>query len=180
MSSILEGILNQTEATPISNVNGKNVYTFNDAVKVTNRELAEEKLNGKREEFGERETRENGMAYTKTKCSSVAINPENYFSNRYKKVKEEGKTIYEVVTDYRAIKEQSTGRVYTNNIIVDMVSVKAEPKGKQKIEYVGKKTISDSEFINDYKSYLNVEAMQKVASVIISSGQTSEGDSLEI
>lgn len=173
--NILQQILDETEATPISTVNGMKVYDFHDTVKVTNRELAVEKLQGKEVDFGERETRENGLAFTHTKCNAVAINPENYFINRYRKLKEKTKTIYEVVTDYRAIKEQNSGRVYTNNIIVHRIALTSD-----KLEYIGKKIISDSEFINEFKGKLNVEAMEKIAGVIIANGDSDDGDSLEI
>lgn len=172
--SILQEILNETESKPIAQVNGRNVYDFEGAVKVSNRELAEEKLQGKKEDFGQRVVRENGLAYTSTKCSAVAINPENYYLNRYKKSKKGSQTVYEVVTDYRAIKEQSSGRVYTNNIVVELVG-----KAKDGLEYLGKKIISDTEFINEYKSKLNTEAMEQIAKVILGSRVDDKGDSLE-
>ena len=113
------------------------------------------------------------MCYTRTQCHTVAVNPDNY----YLKKKEETKTIYEVVSDYRAIKEQSTGRVYTNNIVVDMVE-----NSKDGLKYIGRKNISDTEFINEFKNNLNNESFQKIASVILESveGQaTGQGDSLD-
>lgn len=173
---VLEEIIKNGEATPIANVNGRNVYTFSDAVRVNNKERAEEIYEGK-VDFGNREVREGGLCYTRTQCHTVAVNPDNYYLNRYRKKKEETKTIYEVVSDYRAIKEQSTGRVYTNNIVVDMVE-----NSKDGLKYVGRKNISDTEFINEFKNNLNNESFQKIASVILESveGQaTGQGDSLD-
>ena len=173
---VLEEIIKNGEATPIANVNGRNVYTFSDAVRVNNKERAEEIYEGK-VDFGNREVREGGLCYTRTQCHTVAVNPDNYYLNLYRKKKEGTKTIYEVVSDYRAIKEQSTGRVYTNNIVVDMVE-----NSKDGLKYVGRKNISDTEFINEFKNNLNNESFQKIASVILESveGQaTGQGDSLD-
>lgn len=173
---VLEEIIRNGEATPIASVNGRNVYTFSDAVRVNNKERAEEIYEGK-VDFGNREVREGGLCYTRTQCHTVAVNPDNYYLNRYRKKKEGAKTIYEVVSDYRAIKEQSTGRVYTNNIVVDMVE-----NSKDGLKYVGRKNISDTEFINEFKNNLNNESFQKIASVILESveGQaTGQGDSLD-
>lgn len=173
---VLEEIIKNGEATPIAKVNGRNVYTFSDAVRVNNKERAEEIYEGK-VDFGNREVREGGLCYTRTQCHTVAVNPDNYYLNRYRKKKEGTKTIYEVVSDYRAIKEQSTGRVYTNNVVVDMVE-----NSKDGLKYVGRKNISDTEFINEFKNNLNNESFQKIASVILESveGQaTGQGDSLD-
>lgn len=175
--SILESIMQEADVKPISTVNGKNVYTFADAVKVNNKERAEEVLEGK-VDFGNRVTREGGLCYANTKCHSVAVNLDNYYLNRYRKIKKDDKTtIYEVVTDYRAIKEQSTGRVYTNNIVVEIVE-----NSKTGIKYVGKKTISDIEFINSFKNSLSHEALSQIASAILSAqkGQKEPtGDTLD-
>ena len=173
---VLEEIIKNGEATPIGKVNGRNVYTFSDAVRVNNKERAEEIYEGK-VDFGNREVREGGLCYTRTQCHTVAVNPDNYYLNRYRKKKEGTKMIYEVVSDYRAIKEQSTGRVYTNNIVVDMVE-----NSKDGLKYIGRKNISDTEFINEFKNNLNNESFQKIASVILESveGQaTGQGDSLD-
>lgn len=173
---ILQQIMQQADVEPIAHVNGRDVYTFNDAVKVNNKERAEEILEGK-VDFGNRQTREGGLCYTRTQSHSVAVNPENYYLNRYKKTKKGTSTIYEVVTDYRAIKEQATGRVYTNNIVVEIVE-----NSKDGLKYVGKKTISDSDFVNEFKNSLNQDAMQKIASVILGAtkGQMEQqGDSLD-
>lgn len=173
---VLEEIIKNGEATPIAKVNGRNVYTFSDAVRVNNKERAEEIYEGK-VDFGNREVREGGLCYTRTQCHTVAVNPDNYYLNRYRKKKEGTKMIYEVVSDYRAIKEQSTGRVYTNNIVVDMVE-----NSKDGLKYIGRKNISDTEFINEFKNNLNNVSFQKIASVILESveGQaTGQGDSLD-
>lgn len=174
---ILENIISQADVKPIASVNGKNVYTFADAVKVNNKERAEEVYEGK-VDFGNRVTREGGLCYTSTQTHSVAVNPENYFLNRYRKTKKDEKTtVYELVTDYRAIREQASGRVYTNNIVVEIVE-----NSKTGIKYIGKKNISDSEFINEFKNSLNQESFEKIASVILMAreGQNGQqGDSLD-
>ena len=174
---VLEEIIKNGEATPIANVNGRNVYTFSDAVRVNNKERAEEIYEGK-VDFGNREVREGGLCYTRTQCHTVAVNPDNYYLNRYRKRKVDDKTtLYEIVTDYRAIKEQSSGRVYTNNIVVEMVE-----NSKEGLKYVGKKNISDLEFINEFKRELNHESLAKLVAVILEAreGQNGQqGDSLD-
>lgn len=174
---ILENIISQGDVKPIANVNGRNVYTFADAVKVNNKERAEEVYEGK-VDFGNRQTREGGLCYARTQTHSVAVNPDNYYLNRYRKRKIDDKTtLYEVVTDYRAIKEQSSGRVYTNNIVVELVE-----NSKEGLKYVGKKNISDLEFINEFKRELSHESLAKLVAVILEAreGQDGQqGDSLD-
>lgn len=174
---VLEQIISQSEAKPVANVDGRNVYTFTDAVKVNNKQKAEEVIEGKMD-FGQRETRDNGLCYKRTEARALAFNPENFYINRYKKVKTKDKIVYEVVTDYRAIKEQSTGSIYTSNVVVDIVGTTKEGG----LTYIGQKQISDVDFVNDYKSMLNQESMKKVAEAILKGKESTpsgQGDSLE-
>lgn len=159
---LLEQIISQTEAEPVATINGKNVYDFENAQKVNKRRLAEEKISGKHVELGEREVTDGGMHYTHSKADTVAINPENYFLNRARKVKKSnGNTAYEIVTDYRAIKEQSTGRIYTNNITAYVIGMHG--RGITLIETT---KISDKDFVNDFKQSLSHADMARVIEAI--------------
>lgn len=174
---ILEEIIKQSDVSPVANVNGRNVYTFADAVRVNNKQKAEEVIEGKMD-FGTRETRDNGLCYKRTEARAVAFNPENFYINRYKKMKAKDKVLYEVVTDYRAVKEQNVGQIYTSTISVDLVE-----QTKDGLTYVGQKKISDIDFVNEYKGMLNQDAMKQIAIAILKGKEAQpigQGDSLEL
>ena len=89
---------------------------------------------------------------------SVAINPDVYYINRYKRVKD---SLY-VVTDYRAIQEQPTGRVYAK--MIPAYVIKRNDKGSLVLEKVV--TVSDTEFVGDFTRILNREAMAQIKPLI--------------
>lgn len=165
---VLSALLSEDNTvTPMGEINGKTVYSFEDIQKVNTLRLAKERLNGKRIDFGERETRQDGLGYTQTKTDVVAL-PTTFFENRYKKSTFNKETVYEVVTDWRACREQSTGHVYTNNVLVYIIgsSKVTEAEAKQGIQpelvLKGTKQISDTEFIDEYKQKLNQQSMVRI------------------
>lgn len=155
---LLEQIVNETTGiTPVATIDGVQVYTFDDAQKLNARELTESKITGQKVELGERKLTADGMGYTSSMAKNVAVDPGQFYDNRIHQVDD---TI-EVVTDYRAIQEQPSGRVYTNNVPV-YVLVK---DGKQwKIETT--KTINADDFVRDFKEKLNNDSMKTVKSLI--------------
>ena len=94
--------------------------------------------------------------------------PTTFFENRYKKSTFNKEPVYEVVTDWRACREQSTGHVYTNNVLVYIIgsSKVTEAEAKQGIQpeliLKGTKQISDTEFIDEYKKKLNQQSMVRI------------------
>lgn len=106
------------------------------------------------------------VAETPTKY--VSVNLDSYYINRFKKVED---ALY-IVTDYRAIKEQGSGRVYMKQIPAFVV--KRNKKGDLYLEKTV--TISDNEFIADFTHILNHEAMKTVLPLLVSgAGVTEEG-----
>jgi hypothetical protein len=176
---ILKSILSENEVTPLGSLNGTPLYSFEDAQRINKIGLVKEKIQGKEVEFGERPMRPDGLGYLETKSNAIAV-PTSFFENRYRKVeivktslnektkKEETvkDVYYEVVTDYRACKEQASGRVYTTTIHVYQIGAKKDSKGNADLFLIGQRNISDTEFINEFKGKLNKESMVKIFKLI--------------
>lgn len=189
---ILKSILSENEVTPLGSLNGTPLYSFEDAQRINKIGLVKEKIQGKEVEFGERPMRPDGLGYLETKANAIAV-PTSFFENRYRKVeivktslnektkKEETvkDVYYEVVTDYRACKEQASGRVYTTTIHVYQIGAKKDSKGNADLFLIGQRNISDADFINEFKGKLNKESMVKILK-LISNNQTEQvEDTLE-
>ena len=154
--------------------------------------MVKEKIQGKEVEFGERPMRPDGLGYLETKASAIAV-PTSFFENRYRKVeivktslnektkKEETvkDVYYEVVTDYRACKEQASGRVYTTTINVYQIGAKKDSKGNADLFLIGQRNISDTDFINDFKGKLDKESMVKIFKLIGNNPTKQVEDKLE-
>lgn len=189
---ILKSILSENEVTPLGSLNGTPLYSFEDAQRINKIGLVKEKIQGKEVEFGERPMRPDGLGYLETKSNAIAV-PTSFFENRYRKVetvktslnektkKEETvkDVYYEVVTDYRACKEQASGRVYTTTIHVYQIGAKKDSKGNADLFLIGQKNISDTEFINEFKGKLNKESMVKILKLIGNNPAEQVEDTLE-
>lgn len=189
---ILKSILSENEVTPLGSLNGTPLYSFEDAQRINKIGLVKEKIQGKEVEFGERPMRPDGLGYLETKSNAIAV-PTSFFENRYRKVeivktslnektkKEETvkDVYYEVVTDYRACKEQASGRVYTTTIHVYQIGAKKDSKGNADLFLIGQKNISDTDFINEFKGKLNKESMVKILKLIGNNPAKQVEDTLE-
>ena len=189
---ILKSILSENEVTPLGSLNGTPLYSFEDAQRINKIGLVKEKIQGKEVEFGERPMRPDGLGYLETKANAIAV-PTSFFENRYRKVeivktslnektkKEETvkDVYYEVVTDYRACKEQASGRVYTTTIHVYQIGAKKDSKGNADLFLIGQRNISDTDFINEFKGKLNKESMVKILKLISNSQTEQVEDTLE-
>ncbi|GCF92492.1 hypothetical protein NRIC_03830 [Enterococcus florum] len=167
-----EKLMKVAEVKPVAEVNGQEVFSYEDAAKL-NRALLEERI--QEVEVGERETVNGGLGYTSSRRRNVAINPASYFDNRFRTIemteKEEvegakGKKAatagvkYEIVLDTRAIQEQASGRVYAHNIPTYII----EPTKKGlKVE---SSIVSDTEFINEFKHRMSDKDMMNVRKAI--------------
>lgn len=166
--ALMDILKEATTAEPIAMVNGKKVYDFQNAQKLNKADLVEEKALGKKLELGDRSVGENGLSYTSSNVSRAAIDPNTYFENRYRKIEQKpatGKpksTKYEVVVDYRAIKEQASGRVYTDNVITFVIA--KNEAGELVAETTN--TISADEFVRDFKKKLSFESMARIIGAI--------------
>lgn len=189
---ILKSILSENEVTPLGSLNGTPLYSFEDAQRINKIGLVKEKIQGKEVEFGERPMRPDGLGYLETKTNAIAV-PTSFFENRYRKV-EITKTVlnektkkeetlkdvyYEVVTDYRACKEQARGRVYTTTIPVYQIGAKKDSKGNADLFLIGQRNISDTDFINDFKGKLDKESMVKIFKLIGNNPTKQVEDKLE-
>lgn len=189
---ILKSILSENEVTPLGSLNGTPLYSFEDAQRINKIGLVKEKIQGKEVEFGERPMRPDGLGYLETKTNAIAV-PTSFFENRYRKV-EITKTVlnektkkeeivkdvyYEVVTDYRACKEQASGRVYTTTIHVYQIGAKKDSKGNADLFLIGQRNISDTDFINDFKGKLDKESMVKIFKLIGNNPTKQVEDKLE-
>jgi hypothetical protein len=189
---ILKSILSENEVTPLGSLNGTPLYSFEDAQRINKIGLVKEKIQGKEVEFGERPMRPDGLGYLETKANAIAV-PTSFFENRYRKVqitktvlnektkKEEilKDVYYEVVTDYRACKEQASGRVYTTTIHVYQIGAKKDSKGNADLFLIGQRNISDTDFINDFKGKLDKESMVKIFKLIGNNPTKQVEDKLE-
>lgn len=190
---ILKSILSENEVTPLGSLNGTPLYSFEDAQRINKIGLVKEKIQGKEVEFGERPMRPDGLGYLETKANAIAV-PTSFFENRYRKVevketivdektKKEKEVIkdvyYEVVTDYRACKEQASGRVYTTTIHVYQIGTKKDSKGNADLFLIGQRNISDTDFINEFKGKLNKESMVKILKLIGNNPTKQVEDTLE-
>lgn len=189
---ILQSILSENEVTPLGSLNGTPIYSFEDAQRINKIGLVKEKIQGKEVEFGERPMRPDGLGYLETKTNAIAV-PTSFFENRYRKVEivktvanektKKGETVkdvyYEVVTDYRACKEQASGRVYTTTIPVYQIGAKKDSKGNADLFLIGRRNISDTDFINEFKGKLNKESMVKIIKLIGNNPTEQVEDTLE-
>lgn len=110
MMETMKEILNEADsASVLMIVNGREVYTFDDAQKLNKAELMEQKATGKQPEIADRLINPDGLTYAASNIKRTAIDPNTFFENRYRKTGGKAPK-YEVVTDYRAIKEQASVR----------------------------------------------------------------------
>jgi len=166
MSRISEVLERAKEIEPIAVKNGATIVSFADAMTLANADMVEGKS-----DLGMRAYNPDGTI-ARSKARFVAINVDSYFANRYK-VK--SKKMY-VVTDYRAIKEQNTGKCYIKN--VPCYVFYRDENGKLAIEKV--MTVSDSEFISEFTNTLNNKTMAELLPLIAQFGTEVTSSELPI
>ncbi|EPH97917.1 hypothetical protein D922_00044 [Enterococcus faecalis 06-MB-DW-09] len=155
----LRDILNDAaEVKPAVKTKRKALYSFEDAQALNKANALQEKVTGHVVDAGNPQLAPDGYTYMATPTKNVATDLDQYFENRFRKVSEEDDiSIVEVVTDYRAIKEQASGQIYTTNVKVYEIEIK-----KKKLSLKSVKLISDDEFVNGFKEKLNQKSMEKV------------------
>lgn len=162
MSTRMAEVLSEANRVkPVMRVNGRDVYTAEDAQKLNKAELMEERATG-HVELGARAVNPDGT-YAACRARNVVVDPGMFLDNRYRKV---GET-YEVVTDLRAVKEQGTGRVYADNIIAHVIH-----KESGKLAVKETKAISAAEFVKEFKKKLDEKSMISIFGLI----QTQDAD----
>ena len=143
--NILESLKQAQNITPIYEQNGVKVVSFEDQRAAAQAEIVNDV------DLGNRTVNPDGtIARSRTKYA--AINTDYLYMNRFKKIGEH----VVVVTDYRAIKEQSSGKVYKAQIPGFVFSRNKETKELQFDKMI---LVSDKEFVSDYTKTLNPSAM---------------------
>lgn len=144
---------------PLAEKDGQVWVTFEDAA-ILNSYNADEPRTGM-------QTRNPDGTLASTGKMVHAVNPDYFFSNRYK-VK--GKKMYIVsghtADGYRCIKEQASGRVFIKTIPVYVISRDAE--GELVLEKVT--TVSDTEFIADFTNKLDNKSMAEILPLLTEGG----------
>lgn len=147
---------------PIAEQNGRKLYSIDDAKLVGHVKQTEEQVYGKTD-VGDREYDPARGTYRSSHTPNLAINPEVYFINRFRTVEdEEGDLSLEVVTDYRAIKEQGSGQVYTDNVRVFVI----DRDDKDKLQVVGIRLINADEFVREFKKELDHPSMTQILTAV--------------
>lgn len=149
--------------------NGKPVYTLRKYAELTDLD-AEVLINGGVENVAEKVPTIGASGnLLRTPRTSYAVNLDVAFDNRVKVEElptENGKTekVYTFVIDQRALMEQHTGHIYTD-FVVGFVVGKA--KGNtNKPEVRGVVSISERDFINDFRKSFDPELMEQMMDII--------------
>lgn len=88
----------------------------------------------------------------------AAVNRDSWYANRYIL---SGRKVLKVVTDYRAIREQQTGRIYTSRLIAYNVE-----RVDGKLVCTGADYITDVNFVKEYTHQLDIDGAQEVLAAI--------------
>ena len=174
MPSVTEIIESAKKVKPYAVKNGKKIVSFADATALADKEGIEPTP-----KTGMRTYNHDGTL-AKTRKRTSAINPANYFANRYKATSKKMK----VVVDWRAIQEQARGDIYIKHIpayVFERVKPEDAEKGdKGELLCTGIEMISEAEFISGYTDTLNVEAMMQIAPLIANYGSDITASELPI
>lgn len=153
MSNLQEIIDKTKDVKPVAEHNGVSIVSFEEQ-----RDLAQ--LN-KLENPGLETIQMNpDGTVARTPVRFAAVNLDNFYINRYKRVKD---ALY-IVTDYRAIQEQSGGNIYAKQLAAFVVKRDAD----KKLILDKVVTVSDTEFIADFTHTLNREAMAQIMPLLVS------------
>ena len=119
----------------------------------------------------------------KSKRNVLAINEEAMYANRFRTVKTSGvgSNLMQVVTDYRAITEQSTGNIYKKNI--PAYEFKREGKEGDKsgaLRLVRIVMVSDSEFVSEFTHKLSGKSMAEILPLINMGGSDMTTEEITI
>lgn len=150
---------------------GVKLVSFADAQTLNTAEIIAQREYGKRD-TGDRTLNPDGSP-ARSRCKAAVVNVDALFDNRYRRIK--GNKL-EIVTDYRAIREQSRGQIYAKQIPCYVVSRDAE--GNLKLDKT--ETVSDTDFIADFTHKLSKESMVEVLPLISDGGTEVTTDEIPI
>lgn len=169
-------IANETKKVePLLAVGATPVYSFEDAQKLNELELTDRKLHGKKIDLTDRQVTADGMTYTSTGKKNTAVNVDTFLNNRYRKhtetipgeKKDEVITIvyYDVVVDKRAIFEQDSGLIYSNNVTAYRIGQDED----NNLIVNSILTIKADDFVNDFKGRLDNKSSMQIYELISNS-----------
>lgn len=162
--SLVDVLKEAEQVKPIDTINGMKIVPFETVPALAQAALVND------EDLGGRTMNLNGTV-ARSRCLFAAVNVDNLYINRYKMSK--GK-LY-VITDYRAIKDQSSGRIYAKQIPAYVFGRKEGELVLEKMDIV-----SDVEFVSDFTQKLSNEAMQKLMPLLVNSADIKTADDLPI
>lgn len=162
MSELRELMERAESVKPVAETNGVQVVSFEQQ-----RDLALLDHKEGRNDLGTIQMNPDGTV-ARTPVRFAAVNLDNFYINRAKRVKDK---LY-VVTDYRAIQEQSTGSVYLKQIPTYVIK-----RGENKELMLEKiVTVTDAEFVADFTYILNRDAMAQVLPLLTTGVGVTTGD----
>ncbi len=168
MSKMTDILYAAENVEPLAEKNGEKIVSFEDAAVLANAEGFDPTP-----DTGTRTYNADGTL-ARTRQRTSAINVDSYFENRYKT---NSKKELMVVTDFRAIREQHLGRVYSK-VIPCYVFTRDKDTGKLSLDKTT--TISDTEFISGYTKKLSIDAMKEILPLIDNAPTVASGDEMPI
>lgn len=172
MKDALEGTVEKIRV----NQNGTPLVTYEEQLKLGQKGINEH-WDDRRlgDDLGIRKMNPDG-SIAKSWYTSAAVNFDRFYDNRYRVVGNELQIITAQTNEgYRAINEQSTGRVFAK--LLPALSFKREGN---ELVYVKTIMVSDSEFISEFTHKLNQDAMHEVLRKIPSGGESIPEGNLPI
>lgn len=160
---------------PITEKNGAKVVSYEDAPKLQNEEIAAVRT-GEVVDLGDRELNPDGTV-ARSRATVLAVNPDRRLMNRYRVVTKKGSgKLMQVVTDYRAVREQESGHCY----LAQLPAYELERDEEGKLKLAGQTTITREDFIAKFTKSLSNEAMYEVNKAIAAREDELEKDELPI
>lgn len=157
MSSIGEILEAAKEVKPIGEVNGIKITTFHDQNTLAQADLIEGEVSS-----GIAQMNPDGSVARST-YRYAAVNVDALFENRYKEITENRRKKLLVVTDYRACKEQSSGKIYRKTIL-GFVIARDEETNQLVLERT--QLVQDDDFVKDFLGKLDIDAMGQILPLI--------------
>lgn len=171
--SILETLKQAEAVKPLMTKNGIKVVSFEDAKLLSEAERIEGVP-----DTGIRAMNPDG-SMARSRVTVAGVNKDVLYENRYRLIKEgEGKdekAKIQIVVDKRAIKDQSTGKIYTARVPAYQI---IRERGKLKVEKV--LTVSDIEFIGDFNSKAGEKDMVEILPLLDNAERDITVTSIEI
>lgn len=145
------------EVKPIGEINGVKITTFHDQNTLAQADLIEGEVAS-----GIAQMNPDGSVARST-YRYAAVNVDALFENRYREISEGRKKKIEIVTDYRACKEQNSGKIYRKTIVSFVIS-RDEETNKLVLERT--QLVQDDVFVKEFIKKLDIDAMGQILPLI--------------